>query len=147
MQAEQVNVAPAIQRQAGKFFLSDHIPKLCVDRIHLREGTGDFHGFRSGAHRQLEVCPVFLIDFERDAVLNRRLKSRSFSADRVVLSHWDSEELVSSRGIGLNATNQTCVQILQDHRRIGYGGAAGVNYCAQHAGCDFGIQELAAHDE
>src|SRR5439155_16752203 len=118
-------VTAIIQWDAGELLLSDDIPELGINCIHLGEGARDLDGFRGCADHQLEICPVLLVDFELDAGLNRSLKSRGFGTARVVLSHWDSEELVSSRGIGLNATNQTCVQILQDHRRIGYGGAGG----------------------
>ncbi len=81
LQAQQVNVAAAVQRQAGQLFLSDDVPELSAGGIHLIGGAGDLNRLGDGTDCQLEVGSVLLIDFELDVGLHCGSKSRSFDSD------------------------------------------------------------------
>src|SRR5882762_5985531 len=96
LQAQQVNVAAAVQGQAGQLFFSDDVPELGAGGINLAGGSSNLNRLADGADRQLEVGSVLLIDFQLDVGLRRGAKSRSFDSDRVVLSHRDREELVAA---------------------------------------------------
>ena len=76
LQAQQVNVAAAIQRNAGHLLALDDVTKLRAGGVHLGRGTGDFDRLADGADHKHEVGPVLLVDQKRYAGLNAGLESR-----------------------------------------------------------------------
>src|SRR5438445_1055141 len=89
LQAEQINVAAAIQRQGGHFLVFDDVAKLCAAGIHLRRGATNFDGFGYGTDDKLEVSPVLLVEYELDSALNGLFEPFRLGLDTVFFSNRD----------------------------------------------------------
>ena len=126
MQAQQVQVAAAIQRERGHLFLPNDISQLRAGGVYLAGSASNLHRLGDCTDRQLEISPVLLINFELDHGLHRGPKSGHLGPDRVIFPDGESEKLVVACRVGLNPTLEPGIRVLKDHSGIGDGGAARV---------------------
>src|SRR5439155_16936813 len=94
LQAEQVNVAAAIQRQAGHLLVFDDVAKLCVGGVYLCGGASDFYSFGNRADHKLEVSSVILVEYEFDSTLNGLFEPFRLDLNAVLSSDRDGKELI-----------------------------------------------------
>ena len=79
LQAKQIKIAAAVQRQSLNFFIFDNIAQLRDRRFHLNRSRLDRYFFRRLARLELKVNSQALIDGEPNAGLLDLTESRSLA--------------------------------------------------------------------
>ncbi len=146
LQSHQVDVAAAIQGNAGHLLALDDVAQLGTAGVHLGRGSRDVHGLADRADHQNEVGPVLLVDQERDTGLNRFTEPLGLDLKDVFVSHRNAQELVGAGGVRLNVTVESSIGILKGHGRIRHDGAARVSHGTLDSSRDFSMQHGATQE-
>src|SRR5262249_47766943 len=123
LQAQQVNIAAAVQRESENLLFLDHLPDLAVGRLHLHGCRIHFDRLCHIAHLHLDINAVLLVYSKVDSGLQEFLEAGKRRL-HFVLTNRQSQDAILPHRIRSRCLTQVGFQVSSYHNHaLEHGGA------------------------